>query len=75
MSKKDRMCIRTIIRFMATLSLVDKYGKVEEDTVAQAHVSRKLSEKVNCVNIDMDDVPALLNGEGDYFWAHSAIRG
>lgn len=64
----------TVVRFMATLPLVDKYGKVEEDTVAKAHISRKLSKKVDWTNIDMDDVPALLNEEGDYFWAHPAIR-
>ena len=64
----------TIIRFMATLPLVDKYGKVEEDTVAKAQIPRKLSAKVDWANIGMDDVPALLNGEGGYFWAHPAIR-
>ena len=59
---------------MATLPLVDKYGKVEEYTVAKAYISRKLSEKVNWANVGMDGVPVLLNGEGGYFWVHPAIR-
>ena len=59
---------------------MDKYlyllrrGKVEEDTVAKVQIPRKLSEKVDWANIGMDDVPALLNGEGGYFWVHPAIR-